>query len=208
MLLCSVSDSPVRGWHGGFYLTGSRRCSSEMFENRVRRSGVGRKLLVRLGLRGRHPHPPAPSPASGRGGEARLALGQSDGSDRSDRSDRSVPRQAIARSLGLCPGPRCISVLCAWVCAVTTLTPRPPLPPAGEGEKRVGGTVPASGRGGEARFAPRDLKELPNACEVPIEGQTKLPTPKTATMNRSSSHPTEMTQSPSRSLAVAARSTS
>jgi hypothetical protein len=29
-----------------------------------------RKVLLRLGLRGRHPHPPAPSPASGRGGEA------------------------------------------------------------------------------------------------------------------------------------------
>ena len=26
-------------------------------------------MLLRLGLRGHHPHPPAPSPASGRGGE-------------------------------------------------------------------------------------------------------------------------------------------
>ncbi|MFM2218528.1 MAG: hypothetical protein RL240_2846, partial [Planctomycetota bacterium] len=37
------------------------------------RLGLGwRKLFVRLGLRGRHPHPPAPSPASGRGGAARF----------------------------------------------------------------------------------------------------------------------------------------
>jgi hypothetical protein len=65
-----------------------------------------RKLFVRLGLRGRHPHPPAPPPASGRGGAA-------------------IER---ARSVRCCG---------AWVCAVTTLTPRPPLPPAGEGEQRA-----------------------------------------------------------------------
>jgi len=36
-----------------------------------------RKLFVRLGLRGHHPHPPAPSPASGRGEKrARCALGR------------------------------------------------------------------------------------------------------------------------------------
>jgi hypothetical protein len=33
--------------------------------------GRVRKLFLRLGLRGHHPHPPAPSPASGRGGAAR-----------------------------------------------------------------------------------------------------------------------------------------
>jgi hypothetical protein len=34
------------------------------------RLGLGvLKCLVRLGLRGHHPHPPTPSPASGRGGE-------------------------------------------------------------------------------------------------------------------------------------------
>ena len=63
------------------------------------------------------------------------------------------------------------SPLGAWVCAVTTLTPRPPLPPAGEGERRARARAscalfspancqqcltvllpsPASGRGGEAR---------------------------------------------------------
>ena len=31
----------------------------------------------------------------------------------------------------------CLSLCCDWVCADTTLTPRPPLPPAGEGEKRA-----------------------------------------------------------------------
>jgi hypothetical protein len=66
------------------------------------------KSMVRLGLRGHHPHPPAPSPASGRGGEMCLRA-----------SMRSV----------------CVRCLCAWVCADTTLTPRPPLPPAGEGER-------------------------------------------------------------------------
>jgi len=32
---------------------------------------------------------------------------------------------------------RGVSAWCACVCAVTTLTPRPPLPPAGEGETRL-----------------------------------------------------------------------
>ncbi|MFM2215754.1 MAG: hypothetical protein RL240_72 [Planctomycetota bacterium] len=40
--------------------------------------GRVRKLFVRLGLRGHHPHPPAPSPASGRGGAAR-ALARASG---------------------------------------------------------------------------------------------------------------------------------
>ena len=63
--------------------------------------------MLRVGLRGHHPHPPAPSPASGRGGAA------------------------IERAQSV----RCCS---AWGCADTTLTPRPPLPAAGEGEKRAG----------------------------------------------------------------------
>jgi len=41
----------------------------------------------------------------------------------------------------------------AWVCAVATLTPRPPLPPAGEGEKaRAFRAMPRpAGEGGKAR---------------------------------------------------------
>ena len=72
----------------------------------------GLKCLVRLSLRGHHPHPPAPSPASGRGGD-------------------SLVLRAIVQG-GL-------SVWCACVCAVTTLIPRPLLPPAGEGEARLWG---------------------------------------------------------------------
>gem|GEM_PF-1759290 len=48
---------------------------------------------------------------------------------------------------------------CAWGCAVTTLTPRPPLPPAGEGGKRarvrskvLTVLLPSARVGGSARF--------------------------------------------------------
>ena len=45
-----------------------------------------------------------------------------------------------------------VSGLCVWICADTTLTPRPPLPPAGEGEKRarMGDDAQVSERGGAA----------------------------------------------------------
>ena len=42
-----------------------------------------------------------------------------------------------------------VSAFCAWVCAVTTLTPRPPLPPAGEGEQRARGGAPGPAGQGE-----------------------------------------------------------
>jgi len=69
----------------------------------------------------------------------------------------------MARRPGLCPRSRrgglhgciecgvvgwCISLVCAWVCADTTLTPRPPLPPAGEGEKRAARWGSRTGRTG------------------------------------------------------------
>ena len=49
----------------------------------------------------------------------------------------------------------------AWVCADTTLTPRPPLPPAGEGEKRALARKGAMGYGlndFHDRFAMVDLE--------------------------------------------------
>jgi len=49
----------------------------------------------------------------------------------------------------------------AWGCAVTTLTPRPPLPPAGEGEKRALARKGAMGYGlndFHDRFAMVDLE--------------------------------------------------
>ena len=58
-----------------------------------------------------------------------------------------VAERLSARVLGDWGG---LSLLCAWVCADTTLTPRPPLPPAGEGEKRARwGTPGPVYRGGE-----------------------------------------------------------
>ena len=59
-----------------------------------------------------------------------------------------VAERLSARVLGDWGG---LSLLCVWVCAVTTLTPRPPLPPAGEGEKRaMGDARPCVSRGRSA----------------------------------------------------------
>jgi hypothetical protein len=133
------------------------------------------KLFVRLGLRGHHPHPPAPSPASGRGGAARaltrvsgefwgqrvrwriarfclcfapLAPGRGEG-----LGVRGKSAQWLLLRLGFCDWDwGGVSCFCAWVCAVTTLTPRLPLPPAGEGEQRTRarlGDLPVSQRARE-----------------------------------------------------------
>ena len=73
-----------------------------------------------------------------------------------------VAERLSARVLGDWGG---LSLLCAWICAVTTLTPRPPLPPAGEGEKR------AAARGRSALFSPGNRAQPRASPPRPLAGE-------------------------------------
>jgi hypothetical protein len=57
-----------------------------------------------------------------------------------------------------------VSAFCAWVCAVTTLTPRPPFPPAGQGEQWVLSSPVATRRQTvgilSARLSASDLRDF------------------------------------------------
>jgi len=108
------------------------------------------KSMVRLGFARSPPSPPDPlSRQRARGGIARVHAGDLRyfhlvTAQRLVLRGHGVVRLLMVLSWGF----GSLSLWCAWVCAVATLTPRPPLPPAGEGEKR------ARARGRSVIFSP------------------------------------------------------